>query len=176
MPISSSPDHNRTEHRDVYYSLLSSQDPVVSFNRISQILLLCYLSLVALSAGDAKINTAWRVLQAGTRVPGSLRIHSRYCLNKWMSNGKTLKVTWKYFKTQWPRVDIHHPCSWCYWVTPEATDHRSFNKCSLSDHYMSGAFLGTGDTAVNKTDKNPCPHEACAKAGRQAIKYTHIKI
>lgn len=30
----------------------------------------------------------------------------------------------------------------------------------LSAYPMTGSILGAGDTTVNKTDKNPCLHEA----------------
>ena len=37
---------------------------------------------------------------------------------------------------------------------------HSFNKY-LYIHCVPGTILGTADTAVNKTSKNPCPQEAC---------------
>lgn len=43
---------------------------------------------------------------------------------------------------------------------------------ALSDYYMSGTFQGTRDTAVNKTDKNICPHGFFfSSTVRQEIKY-----
>ena len=34
----------------------------------------------------------------------------------------------------------------------------SFKKCLLSIYYVPGTLLGTENMAVNKTDRNICPH------------------
>lgn len=56
MSMSSPLYHNPTEHRDMYYIRLSSQDPVVFSSTDFDKSFLSVLSLVALSVGDAKIN------------------------------------------------------------------------------------------------------------------------
>lgn len=48
--------HNPTEHRDMYYILLSSQNPMVFSSTDFDESFLFVLSLVPLSIGDAKIN------------------------------------------------------------------------------------------------------------------------
>lgn len=88
--------HHPTEHTNMYYSLLSSQVPVVWLNCLSQILPLCYLSLVTLSAGDTKINILIRGLWDGISVCGFLKTHNRNLLNERL-NPENLLITWKHF-------------------------------------------------------------------------------
>lgn len=39
------------------------------------------------------------------------------------------------------------------------------NVCFLNTYEVPGTILGSGDIAVNKADKNPCPHEAYIQVG-----------
>ena len=46
-------------------------------------------------------------------------------------------------------------------VSSSRQEHEClFNTCLLSTYYMPGFVLGTKNTAVNKTEQNPCPFKA----------------